>query len=216
MKLRTGGLRSPQRNRTATELNGSGTDKYGRRPTPLPASLAHLKRRISEKKWKEAREWSLARIKNPRFDTKRLRQTTDPTPAKAPKRIAARFYQLKTGHALTATHLKWIKLREDDQCWWCCRSRQTREHLFKHCTRWRAQQKAMWAKVEKDTKRGKRRWKMAELFADERCSEAILEFLRTTDVGRKVPVEKAETESTESGAEQECPRGECVCGLCGW
>ena len=70
--------------------------------------------------------------------------------------------------------------------------------------------------LEKDTKRGKRRWKLAEPFADERCSEAILEFLRTTDVGRKVPVEKAETESSESGTEQECPRGECVCGLCGW
>jgi len=44
-----------------------------------------------------------------------------------------------------------------------------------------SQQEAMWAKVEKDTKRGKRKWKMVELFADERCSEAILEFLRTTD-----------------------------------
>ena len=43
----------------------------------------------------------------------------------------------------------------------------------------------MWAKVEKDIKRRKRKWKMAELFADERCSEAILESLRTTDVGRK-------------------------------
>jgi len=70
--------------------------------------------------------------------------------------------------------------------------------------------------VGKDTKRGKRKWKSAEPFADERCSEAILEFPRTTDVGRKVPVVKAEiTESTESGAEQEC-RGERVCGLCGW
>jgi len=29
----------------------------------------------------------------------------------------------------------------------------------------------MWAKVEKNTKR---KWKSAELFADERCSEAIL------------------------------------------
>jgi len=55
---------------------------------------------------------------------------------------------------------------------------------------------------------------MAELLADERCSEAILEFLRTTDMGRKVPVEKAETESSEW--EQEYPRGECACGLCGW
>jgi len=58
----------------------------------------------------------------------------------------------------------------------------------------------MWAKV--DTKRKKRKWKMAELFADEGCSDAITEFLRTTDMGRKGPVEKAVTESTESGAQQ--------------
>jgi len=38
-------------------------------------------------------------------------------------------------------------------------------------------------------------------FADDRCSEAILEFLQATDVGSNVPVEKAETESTESGAD---------------
>jgi len=69
--------------------------------------------------------------------------------------------------------------------------------------------------VEKDTKRGKRRWKMAEMFADERCSEAILEFLRTTDVGRKVPVEKAETESTKSGTEQEYPGASAPAG-CAW
>ena len=54
-------------------------------------------------------------------------------------------------------------------------------------------------------KRGKRKWKMAELFADERCSEAILEFLRTTDVGRKIPVEKAETESRGVGGRAGVP-----------
>ena len=67
---------------------------------------------------------------------------------------------------------------------------------------------------QKATKRGKRKWKIVELFADGRCSEAILEFLGPTDVGRKVPTEKAtEAESSESGTEQECPRGECVCGF---
>jgi len=46
-------------------------------------------------------------------------------------------------------------------------------------------------------------------------SEAILVFFRTTDVGRKAPTGKAtEAENSESGTEQECPRGECVCG-CG-
>jgi len=29
-------------------------------------------------------------------------------------------------------------------------------------------------------------------------------------MGKKVPVEKAETESTEPGTGQECPKGECV------
>ena len=172
---------------------------------PLPASLAHLKRRISEKKWKEAQEWSLARIKTRSFDTRRLKKGTDPTPAKAPKRVAARYYQLKTGHALTAIHMKRIKRQENDQCWWCFRSKQTREHLLKHCTPWRAQQKAMWAKVEKVTKRRKGRWKMAELFADERCSEAVLEFLRTTDVGRKVPAVRTDTESEASEVEHGAP-----------
>jgi len=32
--------------------------------------------------------------------------------------------------------------------------------------------------------RGKVRTKIAELFADERCSQALLDFLATTDVGR--------------------------------
>jgi len=70
---------------------------------PIPASLAHLKRRISDKKWKEAHEWSLARTQTCKFDFRR-HKATDPTPAKAPKRIAARFYQMKSGQALTATH----------------------------------------------------------------------------------------------------------------
>ena len=74
--------------------------------------------------------------------------------------------------------MKKIKKQEDDQCWWCFRSKQTQEHLFKHCSTWRSQQSAMCALVAKETKRRKRRWKMAELFADERSSGAILEFLR--------------------------------------
>ena len=57
--------------------------------------------------------------------------------------------------------------------------------------------------VAKETKRGKREWKMAKLFADERCSRTILEFLRTTEVGRNVPVVRTDTESEAPGAEQE-------------
>jgi Zn finger protein HypA/HybF involved in hydrogenase expression len=76
---------------------------------PLPRSLAHLKREISEKKWVEARQW------------------------------AARFYQLKTGHCLTGQYLHWTKNRPSAQCWWCRYRTQTRNHLFKVCPEWKAQ-----------------------------------------------------------------------------
>ena len=100
------------------------------RHMPLPASLAHLNRRMSEKKWKEALQWSHPRIlEESRFATKRI---SDPVPAKAPKTHCS-VLPTEIGHALTAAHMNWIKLREDDQCWWCYRTMQTREHLFKHC-----------------------------------------------------------------------------------
>ena len=49
-----------------------------------------------------------------------------------------------------------------------------------------SQQKTLWATVRRRPRnfRGRDRTKIAELFADERCSQAILGFLATTDVGR--------------------------------
>jgi len=35
------------------------------------------------------------------------------------KTIAARFYQLKSGHALIAKYLLQIGKRRDMKCWWC-------------------------------------------------------------------------------------------------
>jgi hypothetical protein len=77
---------------------------------------------------------------------------------------------------------------------------QTREHLFKNCPRWKLQQKTLWAEVRRDTGRGKNRFKIRDLFADERCTRAILDFLRTTEVGRKV--EQVSGEANEEGGEE--------------
>jgi len=54
---------------------------------------------------------------------------------------------------------------------------QTREHLFKYCPHWKGQQKILWVEVRRDTRRGKERFKIRDLFADERCSQSILDFL---------------------------------------
>jgi len=44
--------------------------------------------------------------------------------------------------------------------------------------------------VRKETGRWKNRWKIRDLLADERCARAVLDFLSTTDVGRRVAAEE--------------------------
>jgi len=51
----------------------------------------------------------------------------DSVVADCTKRLASRYYQLKTGHARTGQHLHWAKVRLTAQCWWCERPSQTRD-----------------------------------------------------------------------------------------
>ena len=62
------------------------------------------------------------------------------------------------------------------QCWWYRYQIQTREHLFKVCLEWKAQQKILWAEVLKGTGKWKSRWKTRDFLADGRCSQAVLDF----------------------------------------
>jgi len=117
------------------------------------------------------------------------------------------FYQLKSGHALTGVYLKSVDNRPDDHCWWCdpdnnCGTQQTRDHLFKHCPRGEDQQAQLWARVKKETKKGKRKWRVGDLLADERCSPAVLDFLRTTYVGRAAPQVEENWDSDEEEEER--------------
>ena len=67
---------------------------------------------------------------------------------RARKSLASRFFQLSSGHAMTAPFLRdkfgWV---ESDQCWWCDGGRQSREHLFKECRTWKDQIRKLWKKV---------------------------------------------------------------------
>jgi hypothetical protein len=99
------------------------------------------------------------------------------------KRLASRFYQLKTGHCPTSQYLRWdglqvlvVPVQDTD----------TGAHL-QSCPRWKAQQKILWAKVRKEAGRGKDRFKIQDHLADARCSRAVLDFLSITDVGRRAP-----------------------------
>jgi len=117
-----------------------------------------------------------------------------PIPMTSVKSLAARFYRLKSGHAPTGVYLKRFGHREDDKCWWCGgggrRAAQTREHLFRHCSRWRDQQKALWKAVGKATgwKAGRcRHVQVSELFSRDECDQAVVDFLAATEVGKFPP-----------------------------
>ena len=102
-------------------------------------------------------------LRRVKYADKYGRRAMPPTPAGAEKRTALRFYQLKSGHALTGVCLKSTENRPYDHCWWCdpendCGTHQTRDHLFKHCGRWKDQQAEMWARdeeVEAEVARGR-------------------------------------------------------------
>jgi len=174
---------------------------YSDRPeeTPLPKSLANIRREISEKKWMEARQWAGGRTSKNKYKMPKS-QRPDGTVAGSTKRLASRFYQLKTGHCLTGEYLHWTKSRSTPQCWWCRCPKQTRNHLLKRCPRWKKEQKDLWEEVWKETGKGRERWKVHELFAERTCSQALLDFLSSTDIGKIVPAEEgddAESEASE-------------------
>jgi len=128
-------------------------------------------------------------------------QQPDGTVARSTKRLSSRFYQIKMGHCLSGQYLSWTKNRPTPPCWWCRYPNQTRENLFKVSPEWKAQQKILWEEVWKETRRWKDRWKIRDLLVDERCGRAVLDFLASTDVGRRVLAEEANTVGEVSGAE---------------
>jgi hypothetical protein len=152
-------------------------------------TLAHVARGITEMKWSEHLAWVKEGCRGKRYHLLRERQRADPVASRVRKTLASRFYQFRTGKARTGPYLAMVGQAGDDKCWWCSNGgsglSQTQAHLFKHCHRWRDQQITMWRAIGKATggKRASRNTSMAQLFGDERCTAAILEFLATTKVG---------------------------------
>jgi len=105
--------------------------------------------------------------------------------ARAPKRLAERFHQVRTGHCRTGQYMEWTKNAGTAKCGWCQYKTQSRNHLFKNRKQWKMQQKILWAEVRKATGRGKNRFTIRDLLADERCTRSVMDFLGTTKVGRR-------------------------------
>ena len=65
------------------------------------------------------------------------------------------------------------------------------------------QQKILWGEVKKETGKWKSRWKIQDLLADGRCSQAVLDFLTSTDVGRIVPTVEVDADAGSDVSEWE-------------
>jgi hypothetical protein len=68
--------------------------------------------------------------------------------------------------------------------------------------------------VYKETGRGRERWKAHELFAESKCSQSVLDFLSSTDIGKIVPAVEEDGAGSEvsewefrEGREREEERG---------
>jgi hypothetical protein len=109
----------------------------------------------------------------------------------------------RTGHCATGQYFQWAKNWTTAKWGWCPYKTQTREHLFKNCPRWEPQQGILWAEARKETGRGgESHFKIRDLFEDERCTRLILDFLRTTDVGRRMEPEAAGKEAQSEASER--------------
>jgi ribonuclease HI len=169
---------------------GAGASSAERLPRKEESitTLAHVARGVTETKWHEHLAWVKERCHGKRYYHLKESQRTDPVASRARKAVASRFYQFRMGKARIGPYLAMVGQAENDKCWWCgSGASQTREHLFKYCGRWKDQRVTMWRDIGKATRTG---WKrtirntsMAQLFGDERCTPAILEFLAQTEVG---------------------------------
>jgi hypothetical protein len=131
------------------------------------ASLSYVKQAVRNK-------WKLV--------TKLNRHIKD-----ARKSVAARYLQLKSGHAVTGAHLMRIGKVVDARCWWCKRSEQTVAHLFLECRKWRTGRETMMQKLrdeEMTTNETTGPRNVKTLFGDNAVVD-VLEFIEKTEVGMR-------------------------------
>ena len=156
-------------------------------------SLAHAHRVSTEARRGDGQKWlagAMARRSLRAQRTYRPAKGLQPDPAAtaAPKAIASRYYQLKTGHAATGTYLQRIKAQEDSACRWCQAPNETVSHGMFECRQWQTQRR----KLKGNLIRARVQYPSADedhpegrLFGDWKATKAILAFIASTEVGMR-------------------------------
>ena len=101
------------------------------------------------------------------------------------------------------TYRKRFGKTDTAECWWCMSGEpQSRHHLFTRCL-WTEQRRRLWKDVGEACEWEHSRTPSVRLLWDVRAAGAVLEFLRTTRVGRigvgRAPEERREESDGEEG-----------------
>jgi hypothetical protein len=167
------------------------------------SSFSYIQRLVQRQKALDTQQWLFntqkQRLKHQeKFQEKPISSlTTNRAIFQATKRLSSRFFQLKIGHAITATYLKRIQKLDNTRCWWFSERQQTVEHQFFNCKKWRKQRKKFYEEIAKlglSKPRNKDKIDKNKLFNNLYTYNAILAFLDATDIGLRVNNNKREEE----------------------
>ena len=128
----------------------------------------------------------------------------DPIAAAAPKNLASRLFQLKTGHATIGTYLHRIQARDKATCQGCGTPNETVHRLLFECRQWRCQRSKLYRALERV---GVARPIAAEdhpegrLLGEPKATRPLLEFLSVTDVALPTGHTQHTTEQAVKGDE---------------
>jgi len=144
--------------------------------------------RVARQRPKEMRSASMSYVKQVIKEKWKTRSKTNKHVEDARKSVAARYLQLKSGHAVTGTHLFRIDRAQDARCWWCGHSRQTVAHLMLECRKWRRERDVMLQKLRSDKLMisPRRDWADLEVLFREEATTAVLGFIESTEVGKRL------------------------------
>ncbi|EED20341.1 reverse transcriptase, putative [Talaromyces stipitatus ATCC 10500] len=148
-------------------------------------SLAYVKRACMEARRAAVSEWARINAVQGRHRDGRVYKmprgwNLGPVAGKAPKRLASRYYQLKTGHAPIGTYLHRIGRRESPECQACKEPHETVRHVFFECRGRRTGRRALYRALEKagvPLPTAAEESPEARLFAEPRATQGLLQFV---------------------------------------
>src|SRR5271154_29236 len=156
------------------------------------SSFSYIARQIRAQRRLEVKEWHFKQ-KNKAYSP-RVPLKLDPIVSEAKKSLAKRFYQLKLGHAITATYLYRIKRVDTPKCWWCTATKQDIDHLLFECRQWRKERRTLYSDLRRlgvYTPRKSEKSPRDRLFNTSKATRPILDYIKATEIGYR-PGEREE------------------------